>query len=124
MMGLPAPPIPLPGMAELKVAVSVVVVLFAAPGTAPPLQLRMLIQVLSTGALTQVWLAAWALTAPRRPAASRRYSRRWLKAHGGFAETECFCKRGWVGFGVFMVMGFLRVQIFTDLKIQKNFARP
>ena len=53
---MPAPPIPLSGMAALKVAISVVAVLFEAPGAAPPDQLLMLVQELSTGAADQVWL--------------------------------------------------------------------
>ena len=70
VIGLPAPPIPLRGMAVLKVAVSALApALFNAPGTARPTQLLMLVQVLSTGAFVQVWLAA--KTEGARDAAAR-----------------------------------------------------
>src|SRR6266705_5194571 len=100
-IGFAAPPIFEPGIGELIVATSlftVLPVMLIPPGTALATQLFILVQVASTGALVQVWLAAEArsVAAASRPSADKRGRR--TRVRDGREQKEVFMvvrSRGW-----------------------------
>src|SRR5579859_498262 len=98
-MGLAALPMPLTGIAVLNVATSAFCTALPAfsytPGTARLTQLPILVQVLSTGALVQVWEAAWQLNVAMaepmiNPTEAAIFLKRW-----GFVFMGLGCDWDW-----------------------------